>query len=166
MLYSFFVLRHFSKVAIIYRVKMSVIVGQLLDRGGIVIFNLVIRFIFVYTRENFCLKCECWSVKKYQHCRLIWKLCIVCEAVLKKAIARTLTETILLFMITLIWKRNYRIKVLPRYYHIYIYIYRYMLYKCTLIYLFVSFFIHIYIYIYIYIHIYIYIYIFIYIPYK
>ena len=168
MLYSFFVLRHFSKVAIIYCVKMSVIVGQLLDRGGIVIFNLVIRFIFVYTRENFCLKCECWSVKKYQHCRLIWKLCIVCEAVLKKAIARMLTETILLFMITLIWKRNYRIKVLPRYYHIYIYIQVYvdMLYKCTLIYLFVSFFIHIYIYIYIYIYTHIYIYIFIYIPYK
>ena len=57
-LYTFFVLRHFSKVAIIYRVKMSVIVGQLLDRGGIVILNLAIRFIFVHTRENFCLKCE------------------------------------------------------------------------------------------------------------
>ena len=162
MLYSFFVLRHFSKVAIIYRVKMSVIVGQLLDRGGIVIFNLVIRFIFVYTRENFCLKCECWSVKKYQHCRLIWKLCIVCEAVLKKAIARMLTETILLFMITLIWKRNYRIKVLPRYYHIYIYIYTGI---CCInvhssIYLSLSLYIYIYIHIYIHTYIYIYLYIF------
>ena len=115
LLYSFFVLRHFSKVAIIYRVKMSVIVGQLLDRGGIVIFNLVIRFIFVYTRENFCLKCECWSVKKYQHCRLIWKLCIVCEAVLKKAIAEMLTEMALLFMITLIWKLNYGSETLTTY---------------------------------------------------
>ena len=33
---------------------MSVIVGQLFDKGGIVILNLVIRFIFVYTRKN-CL---------------------------------------------------------------------------------------------------------------
>ena len=130
MLYSFFVLRHFSKVAIIYRAKMSVIVGKLLDRGGIVRLNLVIRFIFIYTRENFCLKCECWSVKKYQHCRLIWKLCIVCEAVLKKAIAETLTEMVLLFMITLIWKRNYGSKVLPRDHHTYIsYIYLYIYYQ-------------------------------------
>ena len=104
LLYIFFVLRHFSKVAVIYRVKMSVIVGKLLDRGGIAKLNLVIRFIFVYTRENSCLKCSCWSVKKYEHCRLIWKLCIVCEAVLKKAIAETLTEMVFLFMITLIWK--------------------------------------------------------------
>ena len=37
-------MRHFSKVAIIYPVKMSVIVGQLFE---IVILNLVIRFIFV-----------------------------------------------------------------------------------------------------------------------
>ena len=67
---------------------------------------------------------KCWSVKKYQHCRLIWKLCIVCEAVLKKAIAEMLTEMVLLFMITLIWKWNYRSKVLPRDYHIqYVYIY-------------------------------------------
>ena len=51
-------MRHFSKVAIIYRVKMSVIVGQLLDRGGIVILNLVIRFIFVYTRKNCLFKFE------------------------------------------------------------------------------------------------------------
>ena len=51
-------MRHFSKVAIIYRVKMSVIVGQLLDRSGIVILHLVIRFKFVYTRENFFLKCQ------------------------------------------------------------------------------------------------------------
>ena len=115
LLYSFFVLRHFSKVAIIYPVKMSVILGKLLDRGGIVRLNLVIRFIFVYTRENFCLKCECWSVKKYQHCRLIWKLCIVCEAVLKKAIAEMLTEMALLFMITLIWKLNYGSETLTTY---------------------------------------------------
>ena len=67
---------------------------------------------------------KCWSVEKYQHCRLIWKLCIVCEAVLKKAIAEMLTEMVLLFMITLIWKWNYRSKVLPRDYHIqYVYIY-------------------------------------------
>ena len=51
-------MKHFSKVAIIFRVKMSVIVENLLDRGGIVILNLVIRFIFVHTRQNFCLKCE------------------------------------------------------------------------------------------------------------
>ena len=38
---------------------MSVIVEKLLDRGELVILNLVIRFKFVYTRENFCLKCEC-----------------------------------------------------------------------------------------------------------
>ena len=60
-----------------------------------------------------------WSVKKYQHCRLIWKLCIVCEAVLKKAIAETLTEMVW-FMITLIWKWNYGSKDLPR--DIYIYV--------------------------------------------
>ena len=102
-------------------IYMSVIMGKLLDRGGIVRLNLVIRFIFVYTRENFCLKCECWSVKKYQHCRLIWKLCIVCEAVLKKAIAEMLTEMVLLFMITLIWNWNCGSKVLPRDYHLGLY---------------------------------------------
>ena len=120
LLYSFFVLRHFSKVATNYRVKMLVIAAKLLENGGIVIFNLVIRFIFVYTRENLCLKCECWSVKKFQHRRLIWKLSIVCEAVLEKAIAETLTEMVLLFMIILIWEWNYRSKFLPRDYYIYI----------------------------------------------
>ena len=35
------------KVAIIYRVKMSVIVGQLFYKSEIVILKLVIRFIFV-----------------------------------------------------------------------------------------------------------------------
>ena len=108
---------------------MSVILGKLLDRGGIVRLNLVIRFIFIYTRENFCLKCECWSVKKYQHCRLIWKLCIVCEAVLKKAIAETLTEMVLLFMITVISKSCKYINIWFKYINmidtkfIYIYIY-------------------------------------------
>ena len=83
-------MRHFSKVAIMYRVKLSVIVGQSFDKDGIVTLNLVISFIFVYTIENFLFKMwECWSVKKYQHCRLIWNLCIVCEAVLKEAIAET-----------------------------------------------------------------------------
>ena len=32
--------------------------GQLFDKGGIVILNLVIRFIFVDTRENFLFKFE------------------------------------------------------------------------------------------------------------
>ena len=56
LLYSFFILKHFRKVAIIYRVKISVIVGQIFDKGGIVILNLVIRFIFVYSIENFLFK--------------------------------------------------------------------------------------------------------------
>ena len=124
---------------------MSVIVEKLLDRGGLVILNLVIRFKFVYTRENFCLKCECWPVKKYQHCRLIWKLCIVCEAVLKKAIAETLTEMVLLFMITLIWKGNYGSKVLSRDYHIYIYIY--YIYTIYILYTYTIYIHYIYIYI-------------------
>ena len=46
-LYNFFVLKHFTKVAIIYHVKMSVTVRQLFDKRRIVILNLVIRFIFV-----------------------------------------------------------------------------------------------------------------------
>ena len=92
---------------------MLVIVGQLFDKGGIVILSLVIRFIFVYTREKFLFKMwEYWSVEKCQDCRLIWKLCIVCEAVLEKAIAETLTDVVLWFMITLIWKWNNGSKVL------------------------------------------------------
>ena len=83
------------------------------------------------TRENFSFKMrDCWSVKKYEQCRLIWKLCIVCEAVLKKAIAETLTKMVLLFMITLIWKWNYgsksfttRLPYLPTYLSIYLFIY-------------------------------------------
>ena len=105
---------------------MSVIVGKLFDKGGTVILNLVIWFIFVYTRDIFMFKIlECWSVKKYQHCRLTWKLCIVCEVVLKKKIAETLTKMVLLFMIILIWKWNYGSKVLP---HDDIYIYIYYIY--------------------------------------
>ena len=46
-IYSFFVLSHFSKVAIIYCVKTPVIVWQLFDKCVIVILNLVIRFILV-----------------------------------------------------------------------------------------------------------------------
>ena len=45
----------------------------------------------------------------------LWKLCIVCEAVLKKAIAEMLTEMALLFMITLIWKLNYGSETLTTY---------------------------------------------------
>ena len=59
------------------------------------------------------------------------------KAVLKKTIAETLTEMVLLFMITLISKSNYGSKFLPHDYHIYTYT-----------------FIYIYIYIYLYIHIY------------
>ena len=125
---------------------MSLIVGQLLDRFRIVILNLVIRFIFVYARENFYLKYECWSVQKYKHCRLIWKLCIACEAVLKKAIPETLTEMVLLFMITLIWKWNYGGKVLPRDYHIYIYYIYIYIYNYKYIYIYITIYITIYIY--------------------
>ena len=39
-----------------YRVKLSVIVGQSFDKDGIVTLNLVISFIFVYTIENFLFK--------------------------------------------------------------------------------------------------------------
>ena len=75
---------------------------------------------------------ECWSVKKYQRFRLIWTLCIVCEAVLKKAIAETLTEMVLLFMITVISKSCKYINIWFKYINmidtkfIYIYIYTYI----------------------------------------
>ena len=38
---------YMHKVAIIYGVKMSVIVGQIIYKGGIVILNLVTRLVFV-----------------------------------------------------------------------------------------------------------------------
>ena len=53
---------------------------------------------------------ECWSDKICENYRLIWKLCIVCEAVLKKAIPKM----VLLYMITLIWEWNYGSQVLLR----------------------------------------------------
>ena len=76
-------------------------------------------YISLIPERIFCLKCESVD-KKYEQCRLIWKLCIVCAALLKKTIAKTLTNMVLLFVITLIWNWNYGSKVLLRDYHIYL----------------------------------------------
>ena len=66
-------------------------------------------------------KCDSVNeIKKYEHCRLIWNLCIPREEVLKKAIVETLTKMVLLFMISdsisLTWKWNFGGNLLPRNY--------------------------------------------------